>query len=195
MQFVALTQELRQRLNQTGHSHKRLVQVGDGSFCNRTVLREDWEAQNVTVVARCRKDIVLVPTRSGPRPPFLWQDQVHPRAGPPARFAGPVAEGPDLPWRLLSGGALQGTEQDLLARRLPQTRGAPVGGGAGGLPHQQERAQVLSPARLSADHRPEHAGRRYYCKPTSIAGASKSIIGTRRTSWAWARPKSGMSNR
>jgi hypothetical protein len=28
-------------------------------FCNRTVLREDWEAQNVSVAARCRKDIVL----------------------------------------------------------------------------------------------------------------------------------------
>jgi hypothetical protein len=59
VQFVTLTKELRQRLNQTGHRQKRLVKVCDGSFCNRTVLREDWEAQNVSVVARCRKDIVL----------------------------------------------------------------------------------------------------------------------------------------
>ena len=60
VQFVALTKEVRQRLNQTGHQSKRLVQVGDGSFCNRTVLRrEDWEAQNVTLIVRCRKDIVL----------------------------------------------------------------------------------------------------------------------------------------
>jgi hypothetical protein len=36
-----------------------MFQIGDGSFCNRTVLREDWEAQNVAVVVRCRKDIVL----------------------------------------------------------------------------------------------------------------------------------------
>ena len=59
VQFVAWTQELRERLNQTGHAAKPLVQVGDGSFCNRTVLREDWTAQNVSLVVRCRKDIVL----------------------------------------------------------------------------------------------------------------------------------------
>jgi hypothetical protein len=54
VQFVLLTQELRQRLNQTGHQAQGLFQVADGSFCNRTVLREDREAQNVSVVARCR---------------------------------------------------------------------------------------------------------------------------------------------
>jgi len=59
VQFVALTQEVRQRLNQTGHAAKRLVQVGDGSFCNRTVFAQDWAAQNVTLIVRCRKDIVL----------------------------------------------------------------------------------------------------------------------------------------
>jgi len=59
VQFVALTKELRQRLNQTGHAAKRMFQVGDGSFCNRTVWREDWEALNVSLIARCRKDIVL----------------------------------------------------------------------------------------------------------------------------------------
>jgi hypothetical protein len=59
VQFVLLTQELRQRLNQTGHQAQRMFQVADGSLCNRTVLREDGEAQNVSVVARCRKDIVL----------------------------------------------------------------------------------------------------------------------------------------
>jgi len=58
-QFVVLTKEVRQQLNQTGHQQKRLFQIGDGSFCNRTVLREDWEAHNVTLVVRCRKDIVL----------------------------------------------------------------------------------------------------------------------------------------
>jgi hypothetical protein len=59
VQFVALTKEVRERLDLTGHQPKRLIQVGDGSFCNRTVLAEDWEAQNITLVARCRKDIVL----------------------------------------------------------------------------------------------------------------------------------------
>jgi len=59
VQFVALTKELRERLDLTGHRSKRLVKVCDGSFCNRTVFAEDWEAQNVTVTARCRKNIVL----------------------------------------------------------------------------------------------------------------------------------------
>jgi len=59
VQFVALTREVRQHLNQTGHAHQRLFPVGDGSFCNRTVFREDWEAQQVTLIVRCRKDLVL----------------------------------------------------------------------------------------------------------------------------------------
>jgi hypothetical protein len=58
-QFVALTQELRQYLDQNGYQKKRLFQVVDGSFCNRTVLSQDWNKQNVTLVTRCRKDIVL----------------------------------------------------------------------------------------------------------------------------------------
>jgi hypothetical protein len=69
-QFVALTRELRQRLNQTGYQHKRLVQVGDGSFCNRTVMRQDWEAENVSLVVRCRKDIVLCKRAPGQGPRF-----------------------------------------------------------------------------------------------------------------------------
>jgi hypothetical protein len=59
VQFVNMTKELRQRLNQTGHRDKPLIDVVDGSFCNRTVWKEDWSALKVSVVARCRKDIVL----------------------------------------------------------------------------------------------------------------------------------------
>ena len=70
VQFVAMTKELRERLNQTGHQSKRLFQVGDGSFCNRTVLREDWNLINVSVVARCRKDIVLCKRAPGQGPRF-----------------------------------------------------------------------------------------------------------------------------
>lgn len=64
-QFVSLLQELRQHLNQTGHEEKLLVAAGDGSFCNRTVLAQNWQAQGVSLVVRCRKDIVL---RKGARP-------------------------------------------------------------------------------------------------------------------------------
>ena len=58
-QFVALGNELREHLNHTGHPDKRMVLLGDGSFCNRTVFAYDWEKDNVTLVARARKDIVL----------------------------------------------------------------------------------------------------------------------------------------
>jgi len=70
VQFVALTHEVRQQLDETGHQHQRLIQVGDGSFCNRTVFRPDWEAQNVTIIARCRKDMVLCHRAAGPGPRF-----------------------------------------------------------------------------------------------------------------------------
>lgn len=59
VQFVVMTKEVRARLDQTGHQDKRLIEVVDGSFCNRTVWQEDWEKLNVTVVARCRKNIRL----------------------------------------------------------------------------------------------------------------------------------------
>jgi len=78
VQFVALTREVRAHLNQTGHPHKRLFQVGDGSFCNRTVLREDWNEQNVSLVVRCRKDIVLCRRASGPGRRFYGQDKFTP---------------------------------------------------------------------------------------------------------------------
>jgi hypothetical protein len=70
VQFVTLTQEIRQHLNQTGHQQKRLFQIGDGSFCNRTVFREDWNQDNVSLVVRCRKDIVLCKRAPGKGPRF-----------------------------------------------------------------------------------------------------------------------------
>ena len=79
VQFVALTRELRARLNQTGHEPKRLFQVGDGSFCNRTVLAEDWESQNVTLVVRCRKDIVLCKRAPGKGPRFYGKVKFTPQ--------------------------------------------------------------------------------------------------------------------
>jgi hypothetical protein len=78
VQFVTLTHEVRQRLNQSGHQAKRLVQVGDGSFCNRTVLAQDWEAQNVTLVVRCRKDIVLCRRAPGQGRRFYGQTKFTP---------------------------------------------------------------------------------------------------------------------
>ena len=59
VQFVTMAKELRQHLNDTGHRDKALSLAVDGSFCNRTVFGQDWAKDNVSVVARCRKDIVL----------------------------------------------------------------------------------------------------------------------------------------
>lgn len=58
-QFVSLVKELREHLNHSGKADQWLGVVGDGSFCNRTVLAEDWNAQQVSLVVRCRKDLVL----------------------------------------------------------------------------------------------------------------------------------------
>jgi hypothetical protein len=58
-QFVSMAKEIRVHLNQTGHIEKSMILVVDGSFCNRTVFAHDWIKDNVSVVARSRKDIVL----------------------------------------------------------------------------------------------------------------------------------------
>ena len=78
MQFVALTQELREHLNQSGHGQKLMIQVGDGSFCNRTVLKEDWTGRQCEPGGALPQRHCLVQTGSRQRTPFLWQDQVHP---------------------------------------------------------------------------------------------------------------------
>ena len=59
VQFVTMVQEVRSHLNKNGHLGKRMSVPVDGSFCNRTVFKEDWEARNVSLVARARKDLVL----------------------------------------------------------------------------------------------------------------------------------------
>lgn len=59
VQFVAMTRELRQRLNQSGHADKPMIMVVDGSFCNRRVFAPDWNQEKLSVVARARKDLVL----------------------------------------------------------------------------------------------------------------------------------------
>src|ERR1019366_7236638 len=107
-----------------------------------------------------------VPAGAGKGPPVLWRDQVHPRTGSPGRFPSPVAEGQDLSRRLLSPGAFQGSDPNLLARGCPETAGPSAGGGARGLSHQQKRPPVLPAAGLSADHRPEDR----------CAGAAASLL-------------------
>jgi hypothetical protein len=65
MQFVSMVKELRRELNESGHADKALRLVVDGSFCNQTVFRQDWGEDKVSIVARCRKDIVLCHRHKG----------------------------------------------------------------------------------------------------------------------------------
>lgn len=77
-QFVAMVQELRDRLNTTGHKDKPLIVVADGAFCNRTVFGQDWSADNVSIVARTRKDIVLCKRARGSRRSFYGKTKFTP---------------------------------------------------------------------------------------------------------------------
>lgn len=78
VQFVASTLALRAQLNQIGYAAQRMFTVGDGSFCNRTVFREDWDQANVSITARCRKDIVLCKRAPGKGPRFYGKTKFTP---------------------------------------------------------------------------------------------------------------------
>jgi hypothetical protein len=56
-QFVAMTGELREALDQSGAGLKTLLLAVDGSFCNRTVFA--IVRKGVEIIARARKDAVL----------------------------------------------------------------------------------------------------------------------------------------
>lgn len=77
-QFVAQTKALREHLNASGHAARKMFVVGDGSFCNRTVFKEDWDQQNVSIVTRCRKDIVLCKRAPGKGPRFYGKTKFTP---------------------------------------------------------------------------------------------------------------------
>jgi hypothetical protein len=162
VQFVALTKELRERLNQTGHQAKRLVQVGDGSFCNRTVLREDWEAQNVTLVVRCRKDIVLCKRARGQGPRFYGKSKFTPEE---VRRRSSRA-----PWqtaRIFHGGCFRQVRYKELTRILWQ----------GGARQREVRLLVVAPT----GYRTSKNGRKYYRQPaylltTELTGSALDLL-------------------
>jgi hypothetical protein len=162
VQFVALTKELRERLNQTGHQAKRLVQVGDGSFCNRTVLREDWEAQNVTLVVRCRKDIVLCKRARGQGPRFYGKSKFTPEE---VRRRSSRA-----PWqtaRIFHGGCFRKVRYKELTRILWQ----------GGARQREVRLLVVAPT----GYRTSKNGRKYYRQPaylltTELTGSALDLL-------------------
>jgi hypothetical protein len=78
VQFVAMAKEMRRYLNASGHPQKRVSLVSDASFCNRTVMTEDWEQLNMSVTARTRKDIVLCKRARGPGRRFYGKTKFTP---------------------------------------------------------------------------------------------------------------------
>ena len=79
VQFVRMTKEMRRYLDASGHAGKRVSMVTDASFCNRTVMRQDWEPLNVSVTARTRKDIVLCKRARGPGRRFYGKTKFTPQ--------------------------------------------------------------------------------------------------------------------
>jgi hypothetical protein len=161
-QFVALTKELRDRLNQTGHQAKRLVQVADGSFCNRTVLREDWEAQKVTLVVRCRKDLVLCKRARGPGRRFYGQTKFTPEA---VRRRSCRARWQKA--RIFHGGCFREVRYKELTRILWQ----------GGSRQREVRLLVVAPV----GYRTSKNGRKYYRQPaylltTDLTGCAIELL-------------------
>lgn len=149
VQFVTLTKEVRERLNQTGHRSKRLFQVGDGSFCNRTVLREDWEVDNVSVIVRCRKDIVLCKRAPGKGPRFYGKTKFTPEQ---VRRRSATAQ-----WQkaeIFHGGCYREVRYKELSKIYWQ----------GGSRKRQVRLLVVAPV----GYRTSKNGRKYYRQPAYL---------------------------
>ena len=162
VQFVALTRELREHLNQTGHQAQRLVQVGDGSFCNRTVLREDWESQNVTLIVRCRKDIVLCKRAPGPGPRFYGKTKFTPEE---VRRRSSRARWQTAP--IFHGGCFRAVRYKELTRVHWQ----------GGARKREVRLLVVAPT----GYRTSQKGRKYYRQPaylltTDLSGPAIDLL-------------------
>jgi hypothetical protein len=152
VQFVALTQELRQQLDLAGHSQKPMIQVGDGSFCNRTVFAQDWAAQNVSVVARCRKDIVLCRRAPGKGRRFYGKTKFTPEQ---IRRRSSKA-----PWQKASifhGGCYREVRYKELRKVYWQ----------GGSKKREVRLLVIAPV----GYRTTKKGRKYYHKPAYLLTA------------------------
>lgn len=149
VQFVAQTRELRVHLNQTGHAQKPMIQVADGSFCNRTVFKEDWTEQNVIVVVRCRKDIVLCRRAAGKGRRFYGKSKFTPeevrRHDSKARWQKAL---------IFHGGCYREVRYKELTRIYWQ----------GGAKKREVRLLVVAPV----GYRTTRNGRKYYHKPAYL---------------------------
>jgi hypothetical protein len=149
VQFVALIKEVRQRLNLTGHVQKQLSIVTDGSFCNRTVLAQDWSKEKVSLTARCRKDIVLCRRAPGQGPRFYGKKKFTPEQ---VRRRDSMA-----PWqtaRIFHGGCFRQVRYKEITKVYWQ----------GGARKRTVRLLVVSPV----GYRTSKNGRKYYRRPAYL---------------------------
>ena len=149
VQFVGMVKEVRQQLNRTGHAQKRLSIVTDGSFCNRTVMAENWSKQEVSLTARCRKDIVLCKRAPGKGRRFYGKKKFTPEE---VRRHDSKA-----PWqtaKIFHGGCLREVRYKELPRVYWQ----------GGAKKQELRLLVVAPV----GYRTTKNGRKYYRQPAYL---------------------------
>jgi hypothetical protein len=149
VQFVAMAKEMRRYLNASGHKEKRLSIVSDASFCNRTVMTEDWQKLNVSVTARTRKDIVLCKRARGPGRRFYGKTKFTPQM---ARRRDSLA-----PWqtaKIFHGGCFREV-------RYKELRGIYWQGGA---KKKELRLLVVAPV----GYRTSKNGRKFYRQPAYL---------------------------
>ncbi len=148
-QFVAMVKEIRERLNTTGHTDKSLSVVADGSFCNGTVFAQDWPKENVSLVARARKDIVLCKRAPGQGPRFYGKTKFTPEQ---VRRRSSLAKWQKA--RIFHGGCYREVRFKEVTKVYWQ-------GGAG---KRQVRLLVIQPV----GYRTSKNGRQYYRQPAYL---------------------------
>jgi hypothetical protein len=149
VQFVDMVKEVRLRLDQTGHTSKRLSIATDGSFCNHTVMAQDWTAENVSVTARARKDIVLCKRAPGQGRRFYGKTKFTPDQ---VRRRNSMA-----PWRtaqIFHGGCMRQVRYKELSKVYWQ----------GGARKKELRLLVVAPV----GYRTTKHGRKFYRKPAYL---------------------------
>jgi hypothetical protein len=149
VQFVDMVQEVRQRLDQTGHASKGLSIATDASFCNRTVLAQDWTKANVSVTARARKDIVLCKRAPGQGRRFYGKTKFSPEQ---VRRRDSMA-----PWQtapIFHGGCFRQVRYKEVSKIYWQ----------GGARKKELRLLVVAPV----GYRTSKNGRKYYRKPAYL---------------------------
>jgi hypothetical protein len=159
VQFVAMTRQLREHLNQSGHTAKTLTMVVDGSYSNKTVLAPDWNKEKVAIVARCRKDIVLCKRARGQGPRFYGKTKFTPEM---VRKRDSMAR-----WQttqIFHGGCYREVRYKELSRVYWQ----------GGARKKPVRLLVVAPV----GYRTSKKGRKYYRQPAYLLSTDLSTAAT-----------------